>query len=34
MADAIILATARRYRAKIVTGGAAFEGLPGVTLIR
>jgi len=34
MADAIILATARRQRAEIVTGRADFEGLPGVTLIR
>jgi predicted nucleic acid-binding protein len=34
MADAIILATARRYQAKIVTGDADFEGLPGVTVIR
>jgi predicted nucleic acid-binding protein len=34
MADAIILATAKRHRAKIVTADADFEGLPGVTLIR
>jgi len=34
MADAIILATARRHQAKIVTGDADFDGLPGVTLIR
>ena len=34
MADAIILATAKRQRAQIVTGDADFEGLPGVTLIR
>lgn len=34
LADAIILATARRQRAEIVTGDADFEGLPGVTLIR
>ena len=34
MADAIILATAKRSRAQIVTGDADFEGLPGVTLIR
>lgn len=34
MADAIILATARRQRAEIVTGDADFDGLPGVTLIR
>ena len=34
MADAIVLATARRHRAKIVIGDADFEGLPGVTLVR
>ena len=34
MTDAIILATAKRHRAEIVTGDADFEGLPGVTLIR
>jgi predicted nucleic acid-binding protein len=34
LADAIILATANRHEAEIVTGGADFEGLPGVTLIR
>ena len=34
MADAIIFATAARYRADIVTADADFEGLPGVTLIR
>jgi len=34
MADAIVLVTARRHTAKIVTGDADFEGLPGVTLIR
>ena len=34
MADAIILATAKRHRAGIVTADADFEGLPGVTLIR
>jgi predicted nucleic acid-binding protein len=34
MADAIIFATAARYRAEIVTADADFEGLPGVTLIR
>jgi predicted nucleic acid-binding protein len=34
MAAAIILATARRRRAEIVTGDADFEGLPRVTLIR
>jgi predicted nucleic acid-binding protein len=34
MADAIILATARRHRAELVTADADFAGLPGVTLIR
>jgi len=34
MADAIILATARRHHAEIVTGDADFDGLPSVTLIR
>lgn len=34
LADAIILATARRHLAEIVTGDADFEGFPGVTLIR
>jgi predicted nucleic acid-binding protein len=34
MADAIIFATAARYRAEIITADADFEGLPGVTLIR
>jgi len=34
MADSIILATAVRHRAEVVTGNADFEGLPGVTLIR
>jgi predicted nucleic acid-binding protein len=34
MADAIILATAARRRAEIVTADAALEGLPGITLIR
>lgn len=34
MADAIILATARRYRAEVVTADADFAGLPGVTVIR
>lgn len=34
MADAIVLVTARRHAAEIVTGDADFEGLPGVTLIR
>jgi predicted nucleic acid-binding protein len=34
MADAIVLVTARRHTAEIVTGDADFAGLPGVTLIR
>ena len=34
MADAIILATAARHRAELVTADADFEGLPGVTFIR
>lgn len=34
MADAVILATAKRHRAEIVTADADFEGLPDVTLIR
>jgi predicted nucleic acid-binding protein len=34
MADAIIFATASRYKAELVTGDADFDGLPRVTLIR
>jgi predicted nucleic acid-binding protein len=34
MADAIIFATAAKHEADIITADAAFEGLPGVTLIR
>ena len=34
MADAIILATAAKHRAGIVTADADLDGLPGVTLIR
>jgi predicted nucleic acid-binding protein len=34
MADAIILATAAKHHAGVVTADADFEGLPGVTLIR
>jgi predicted nucleic acid-binding protein len=34
MADALILATARRHRARIVTADADFEGLPEATVIR
>jgi predicted nucleic acid-binding protein len=34
MADAMIYATASRHEAELVTGDAAFDGLPRVTLIR
>jgi predicted nucleic acid-binding protein len=34
MADAIILATAAKHLAGIITADADFDGLPGVTLIR
>ena len=34
MADAIILATAAKHHAGVVTADADFDGLPGVTLIR
>jgi len=34
MADAIIFATAARHRAKIITSGADFDGLPSATVIR
>ena len=34
MADAIILATAARHRAALVTADTDFKGLPGVTFIR
>jgi predicted nucleic acid-binding protein len=34
MADSIILATAAKHRAGIITADADFDGLPGVTLIR
>lgn len=34
MADSIIYATARRHDAKLVTGDADFEGLPGAIVIR
>jgi len=34
MADAIIYATALREGTRLVTGDAAFQGLPGVTLIQ
>jgi predicted nucleic acid-binding protein len=34
MADAIVLATARRHEATLVTSDADFEGLESVILIR
>lgn len=34
MADAIVYATARRHRARVVTADADFEGLPETILIR
>lgn len=34
MADSLVYATARRHRAKLVTGDADFEGLPEATIIR
>jgi predicted nucleic acid-binding protein len=34
MADALILATARRHGARIVTADTDFEGLPDATVIR
>jgi predicted nucleic acid-binding protein len=34
MADALILATARRHGARIVTSDTDFEGLPDATVIR
>lgn len=33
MADAIVFATARRYRATLITGDRDFVGLPDVVLI-
>jgi predicted nucleic acid-binding protein len=33
MADSLVYATARRHRAKLVTGDADFEGLPEATVI-
>ncbi len=33
MPDAIIYATAQNEQAQLITGDAAFQGLPGVTLI-
>jgi toxin FitB len=32
MADSIIFATARAYEAQLITGDAAFRGLPGVVI--
>ena len=32
MADAIIYATAQAHQAQLVTGDAAFRGLPGVII--
>jgi len=34
MADSLVLATARRHGATLVTGGADFEGLPDAVVIR
>jgi len=34
MADAIILATARRHGARLITADVDFEGLPDVVLVR
>ena len=34
MADSLILTTARRHRARIVTSDADFDGLPDATVIR
>lgn len=34
MADAVIYATARRYRARLVTADSDFEGLPGAEVLR
>lgn len=34
MADARVYATARRFRARLVTGNADFEGLPDAHVIR
>jgi toxin FitB len=33
MADALICATAQRYGARLITSGAHFENIPGVTLL-
>jgi predicted nucleic acid-binding protein len=34
MADSIIYATALRFDAKVVTGDADFDGLPGAVVVR
>jgi predicted nucleic acid-binding protein len=34
MADAVVYATARRFRAKLVTGDADFEGLADAVVVR
>jgi predicted nucleic acid-binding protein len=34
MADSLVYATAQRYGARLVTGDADFEGLPGTLVIR
>ncbi len=33
MADSLVYATARRHRARLVTGDADFEGLPGAVVL-
>jgi predicted nucleic acid-binding protein len=34
MADSLVYATARRFRATLVTGDAHFDGLPGAVVVR
>ena len=34
MADSLVYATARRHRARLVTGDTDFQGLPGAIVIR
>jgi predicted nucleic acid-binding protein len=34
MADSLVYATARRHGARLVTGDADFDGLPGTVVIR
>ena len=34
MADALVYATARRFRATLVTGDTDFEGLPDTVVVR